>query len=597
MSLILCVVGLASIVVWIRVVAPRLGLALGVPTVATAHLAIVVAALLATHVLRIGAVWAVVAVLAVVGVVGIAAGMRMARERPWPKPSRRTVLVWSSAATGVVAWLLIRLLSIVVPGASVVSWAMEGDATNNLHFARRLLDENGIAIGADANPVPLTSSLIALALGERRDGTDLMTDLIAYGAVWTLLLAILCVVCSVAFTTLIPIGRPRLLVVFGVLGSLLPFGWLVAGLPIGAGYFNTHIALPLLVGAWLVFLSASRAPVVAIVVLAGIATLLLITWSPALLFPVALGAVLLVRHRSEVARIRGWNWSLPALAILAPIAIATTLTIPAFGVQQSALVAPGTGYASTLYLALALATIAVVLAALARRRIGAVVFAGVIGLAGAGYAGAAILLSLSAELFNPWDGYYVAKFLWLTTVLLLVVAGSITAAAAASVQHDRRRWFAVAGAAAGIAAVATGLVIPTDTGRLTPAQLILGGNVWQTGDEAVAVISALSARDEVSIVWDSESPDEAMINYWTLDAAGGHIGGDETLRRFSFEEYSAFRQLGTHDSAARNGLCRVLRSPDHDVVIYTQKETLESELTETCTGSSARFVVGALPGS
>jgi len=598
-SIALLLLALVCLIVWVFVVGPRVGRLLAVPAVAGTLLLVFVGLLLLTPLVPIPLGIVVLAVLAAATAAGF---LLLVRSPPaHRRPSRGALVLWLPATVGALGWLAVRALSFVVQDASRVSWAMEGDATNNLFLARQIVHDNGIVLGSDQNPVPFAAGLVAIPLsieGVGNPGGSLETDLWVFAAVWTVLLAACCIAAGVVAASVVDPRRPTLVGVAGAAGSLLPLTWFVAGLPIEYGYLNVHVVFPLLLASWLAYLGAARAPAVALVALVSLSALILVTWSPVTLIPVALGILVVVRHPKSIFVAHRRTALVPVVAVALFLVFALGLTVPAFFSQAEALEAPGHGYPATWLLSAALALGTLAAAALLRTRIVAPVFAGTVAVVAASYAALASTFYVSRDLFDPWNGYYPVKLVWLIAALMLPVSASLLFAAGARLERRALRATAAALAAVLIVGLAAAPPVDTPAGYIArqPAERILGGHVWQTGDAAVDVIVALSARDEIGILWESASSDEALVNYWALDAAGADLEGDEALRRFAFKEYGAFRATGSHDAFSTNALCALLRDPSRELVIYTDNPALEGEFAENCTGASADFRVGETPG-
>jgi hypothetical protein len=599
MSILLVVLVLVTVSLWVLIVGPRWGSLLAVPAVVTGLSVLVLVTLTVTPLLGVAFGLAVMAVLGAASAAGLVLILR--RRTGIRPPTAAALALWLPASLGAVIWIGVRIAATMVPGASQLSWAMEGDATNNLNYTRTIIADNGIALGGAANPVPIP--VAAVAIPESLDGlwgtggSALAAHLAAYGWVWTAMLATGCVVMGAVAASLVDPRRRALVVVASAGGSLLPLTWFVGGVPIEFGYFNMPFALVLALASWLTFVASSRAPLVALVTEVGIATLLLLTWSPVLLIPVALGVLIAARHRRLIVGARGLTLagSLGAVALF--LAYAGLLTIPTFLVQSSALTAPGQGLPQSWMLALALVAVCLAAGAYLRSRLTIPVFGGVLALVAACYLAMALFLFISREMFDPWTAYYTVKLLWLVTAVLLPIGLSLVAAVGSTVRPRVLALATVSVAAALAVAVAAAAPIARPGAAVhQPAARILGGDVWKTGDDAVRIIVELAARGDSAILWESSSPDEEGVNFWAAYTTGDVDRDDRPLRRFAFREYGAFRGGSPGGAASANALCQLIRDPDRSMVIYTDNPALEEEFTANCTGSSADYRVGQTPG-
>lgn len=599
MSVLLVLLTLANVGLWSLLAGSRWGSLLAVPAVGAATALLIVVTLVVTPFVPVPMGLVVVGVLVAstaVAVVVAAKGRRVVRPGPG------ALALWLPASLGAVVWIAVRVAATLTPGASQVSWALEGDATNNMNYIARLLVDNGIRLGGTENPVPLPVGAVAIPLSLEHlvssQPSTLAADLSSYGWVWTALLGVGCVVMGVICASLVDRRRRVLVAVASAAGSLLPLTWFIGGLPIEYGYFNMPFALALALASWLVFVAAERSPVVAVTTEVALATLLLITWSPILLIPVALGLVLAVRHRRMLVVARGSGLATLVAAVALALGLAGSLTIPAFSVQSTALTASGQGFPASWVLVFALVAASLVAAAHLRTRSAAPVFPGALALVAASYAALALMLHFSRDVFDPWTAYYTVKMLWLVTALWVPVALSLVLAVAATVRPRALALPAVAVVAVGGVLLAAHAPVTGHPGQAVrqPAERILGGNDWATGDAAVRGIAQIAQRGESAFLWQSLSPDEQVINFWAAFAVGDQEAVDRAPKRFAFREYSAFRGGNDSGPASYNALCGLLRDPARSIVVYTDNPLLEAEFTENCTGASADFRVGQTPG-
>ena len=334
MSVLILVFAIACIAVWVAYVGPQWGRLLAVPAVSTSVVLLSVLSLAVTPLLGVNVGLAVIAVLIVATAAGVAVLVR--RPRSMRRPSAAALALWVPAMLGAVVWIASRLIAQFVPGAARLSWSMEGDTTNNLLFARRIVADHGILLGGAENPVPLPVGVLALPLSIERLVTPaddlLRSDIAVFGWVWTLVIAVGCVAMGAAVASCAPPAKPRIVAIASAAGSLLPLTWLVSGLPIDFGFFNVPFAIPMLMACWLLYLGAERSPIVSLVSLLAAATLLLLVWTPALLIPAFLGIVIAVRDRRRLLGLPAREYAVP-LGLVAVFTI--VLPVPPVGTRQS----------------------------------------------------------------------------------------------------------------------------------------------------------------------------------------------------------------------------------------------------------------------
>src|ERR1700742_4225688 len=152
----------ASAFPWLLVLRARFGQLLAVPATGGGALLALLVVLLVSRALHVDIVWALVIASFAVGAVG---GVLLARTAgAFRRPGRYAVALWCPALLGAVVWVATATLAQVVPGASRLGWVMNGDALNNIWYANLAVQDDGLLLGASANPVPLPSALIAAVL-------------------------------------------------------------------------------------------------------------------------------------------------------------------------------------------------------------------------------------------------------------------------------------------------------------------------------------------------------------------------------------------------------------------------------------------------
>lgn len=95
--------------------------------------------------------------LTAVGAAGWWLAVRALTRQQVTRPRASAWWVLAPAST----WVLLVAVAEVVPGASRVSWAMQGDAANDVLFARDILEARGVELGG-TNPVPMMHVLLSV---------------------------------------------------------------------------------------------------------------------------------------------------------------------------------------------------------------------------------------------------------------------------------------------------------------------------------------------------------------------------------------------------------------------------------------------------
>ena len=585
-----------SAVPWLLALSKRFGLLIAVPGTAVASILLAMAVLLVTHAAHLD----IVASEVVAGLLFAGLGLLLLRRTPGAlrKPGRHAAALWCSPAVGALGWIGTLVAAQFVPGASRLSWAMNGDGFNNLFYANAILDARGLAVGQSENPVPLPAAFLAIAMSPGR--TDLAArnllahDLSSFTLIWTLILAATCILTGAVVASAIPARYPRAVALASALGSLLPLTWYVAGLPVQWGYFNAHVVLPLVLGAWLVFLASRRFPVAALVVLSGLTTLILASWAPLVLVPGSLGIVVLVRDWSRIRALRGPAALALAVGTVQVLAWLGAVTVPTFLSQGGALESPGHGFPSA-WPALPFLLIALVaLALLTHRNTALPVFPGTVAIVCATVAASVMMLFIDRAQVDPWSSYYPTKFAWISSVFLVILVVSLTVSAVLELAPWPR--ITVPGiAAVTVAALLACAAIPVDSWSETvvrqPMTRILSGSIWHTGDRAVNQILTLSDPRAPGVLWQSGDPDEAMIDFWVLVTRGGDLTGNPELRAIAFVAYRSYRATGTFDDSDVSPLCRIVKLMKPTPTVHTVNPSLEAEMRETCPAVTVRVVV------
>ena len=597
MILIFVVLALSG-VPWILALSKRFGLLLAVPGTAAAVTLLAMGVLLVSRAVQLDVVLSQV----IGGLLFTAAGVLVLRRTPGAlrRPGRHAVALWVSPVLGALGWIGTLVAAQFVPGAARLSWAMNGDGFNNLFYGNVILTARGLAIGQAENPVPLPASLLALAMSPGRpiiaDRNLLAHDLASFTIVWTLILAVTCILTGAVVASAIPTRYPREVAVASALGSLLPLTWYATGLPVQWGYFNANVVLPILLATWLVFLASRRFPVIALVVLSGLTTLVLATWAPLVLVPGALGIVILVRNWKLIRSLHGSAALVLVLGAAQVLAWVGIVTVPTFLSQGSAFEIPGHGFPTAWPAVPWLLVALVALSFFVRRSTSLPVMPGVIAIACSTIAAAGMLLYLDHGQGNAWSAYYPTKLAWIISVFLVMVVLSLAVATVVALAPGRVT------SVAGIATV-TGAVllacaaIPFDTWSETvvrqPMARILSGSIWHTGDRAANQVLTLSDPRAPGVLWQSGDPDEAMIDFWVLVTRGGDLAGDPELRSIAFVAYREYRATGTFDDSDVGPLCQIVTLMKPTPTVHTANPSLEAELRETCPAVTARVLLGS----
>ena len=571
--------------VWVWVLAPRLGGIAASAAVAPAVGVGVLALLLATAALRVPPLPLLMVTIALAAGSALLVHLR-APETP-RAPERGRLGVTAAAWLSALLWPAVLLVAHVLPGAAPNAWVMNGDSANNILFARRILDDDGIVAGAGENPVPIPAALIALGMAAGRAqvgaGELLRHDVEAFSHTWTIVIALVCGLTALVVASAVPERLVRTRVVAAVLGGLLPVSWYVVGYPIEYGFFNTHVALIFVLSAWLWYTHGVRTGGGTLLVPLLAATSVLAVWSPVVVVPLALAAAATVRDRASWRRPRRRDLALGAIGAVQFAAFGLGFVLPSLLQQGGALGAVGGVYPISRWVFLGLAAGLVVLAVVLRRT-DARVAIGAVAVAVAATVGYAVLLFAARGSADPWTSYYPSKYSWLAGVVLFIIGAALILKVVSALRVGVLRvaaFIVVACAAAGFGQIATW----TNTGyeRDNPALRVLRGDLLGDGEAVTARIFAAADTSRPTVYWDSGDPAESTIDFWVLQMQA-QSSDNERMRVLA---YSAF------DLDDVRELCEIAELAGSPLRVVSRQTDLAARLGASCPGSEIDVVESA----
>lgn len=503
---------------------------------------------------------------------------------------RGSLATWAPALVGPVVWLLAALYSLGLPRGERLGWVLANDTANNLIFARETLYRGGTAVGVLENPVPLPSTVFALAIAPGRASSPpeslLEHDIAAFALVWVLLIALTCFMAGVLTSTIVKqiIRRPMLVVLAGVAGSVIPLTWVYSGYPMEYGFFNTHLALPILIAAFALYLHANRSLGLALTGLLLDATLILAVWSPLVVIPVALMAVLIVVRRRELMSLRGMNLIAVACGVVQLIAFSLLVVLPAFLSQRGALAGVGGIYRLPEWVVFVSGAAVLACGWTLYRRLTDHRMLGLVAVVTSGWAGLAALLFISRRAEDPWT-YYPLKFSWLLTLLFLLLLFALLL----SLAGQARRLSARVLGLATIGALVVGLFawMPSGTAGYTPmgpVERILGLRGAHADAAAVERVFELANPEAPAVLWESELDEDAegFVNVWLT-----------LLRADSMTKNADLRLLGliAFTDKRTEVLCQLGELMGPGLEVRTINSRLPARIAEVCPAAIGSVVV------
>jgi hypothetical protein len=519
-----------------------------------------------------------VAAVAVAGVVGIAALAVMRRRRTLRLPGRAAlpsvVAALAAPALSLVSWVVALGLGRELH----VGWIFANDAVWNTMAARFVVTDGGIDPAAHPNPAPSTAALAASWMLPGREAADeVLRHDVAREAEFVLLVTLAAaVLAGCVAARAVRAAHPVVRVTAGVVGSGFVLGWYVLGFTAELGFLNAPIAVLLLLVCWVGWTDAPRSPVLAAAGLLVAATLLLATWAPIVLVPLALGAMALpVFWRALMGR-GAAAMLVIGLAVAQLIAYGLLITLGDLRSTGAALAADGAAppveprdVAMVVALALA-ATVLLFLRptralALRREAVGVLTVLGA-GAVGGGYL---VLQRLGAGL--GWWGYYPAKFAWLLCVLLLLVLIGLLCSAATVARSPGRVALGACASLALIGVVVSGS-LPLGGVRRLPAAIAIATDAEFAQRSAIAerLFAIADGGPTIAVRLTGDPADDALLNAWLLQSHSED--SSDPVRAYAYGL----------DSSDVVSVCDAMLAWGGGVRLVTSDQRLTAELDEVC---------------
>ncbi|GAB3585238.1 hypothetical protein GCM10027406_33160 [Leifsonia lichenia] len=475
---------------------------------------------------------------------------------------------------------------------NALSWAMRSDAVWNLVSARFLLDDRGLIPSLHPNSSPMTAILLAAGMAPGRAGiatTDLFQhDIAAMAGVFALATVITSLLAGLVIAQMIRPEHPVFRAIGAVLGSALIASWFVAGFSFEFGFYNVMPTVACLLASWLAWRAAPRAPVIAVALLLAMTTALLALWAFLAIVPLALAAVLAVRHIVRRPRSYGWlSWTILGVAAVQVLAYGVLVSLRDLRRDQGALAQGGSMAPVTPALLFILIGLCVAVAAVTARTAGTRAdLVGVVTVSVA-FAGLYAYLGTQVQAAAYWWGYYPAKLVWFGGILLLVVAIGLALERLSRVELAVwPRVAATAGVLVAIVSVAASVLPkPPTFGSLLPYADILAGEGVASGDDVLPTMFALDdpADAKNMLVGYFDWKADGFANLWLLGASA--TGGTDPIRPYSYYL----------DTTSVKDVCSAVKAWGDGVTIRTRSEALPAKLAVTCPDADVTVVVGRVP--
>lgn len=501
-------------------------------------------------------------------------------------------LVWLMPGVVGIIWLGAFFLNVWGLTKVGLTWAMSGDAPTFVTQARDIANLGGNEIWNNAVPVP--PALAAVAMISGRDASlvapTLQHDVTSFALVWAMGIALT----SWAFgAVVVSLLKTRalsrwVLNIVGFGASIIPMTWMYSGYATWYGFFNSTIALGVLLLIVLAFIAGRDHPLALLGLYFFAATTMFLVWSPLVVVPVALGAFVFFTNIRSLWKASTSDKVFALVGLIQLLGFALWQALPLLVATQGTSV-PGSAllalngaaiYFRPLYIAGIFAgTVVALFLALWRKQ--RELLWGLLTLVLSLVAGFAYMVYGSGTFTFPWL-YYPSKFIWIAILVLIPIA--LGSALAWILQFVKNSLFMLVTLAV-VALLSFGFIKATaawghiNAGTETPTifhQLLVERDVTgidQTADREVAEeIFALEKQDHLRMLWQSGNQWEDQINFWML-------------KMWSISDHGAL-MLGdfTYGVKERNleNLCEVLIEVRTPVELVTQNKNLAEELAVNC---------------
>jgi hypothetical protein len=497
----------------------------------------------------------------------------------------RVALILMGAAGAVPLLAAIGIIVSKTVGRLGYSWAMNNDAVWNLVVARFVIDDGGVRGDLHANPSPMSPGLIALVSSIGRAAIVperlIAHDVSRAAEMWLVMALIGALLAGIVCTTAcraLPL-LPRAII--AILGSFVPLSVFTLGNSFSFGFYNSTVALTLLLATWLLWVEGKQAPFATLGFLSLSLVSLLATWGPLaiVVVPLLIAAFVIALRGQELSRPASiWG---AAGGVLLSIAYGLFITLPDLLVQASALANNGGIFAlsparSAFYIG-GLGAILILSAVVSNDR--RMIF-GVAGLLSSSAAGVVFLLIMRDVDGESLWGYYPTKFSWLVISFMIVPAIAALGTLMARIPLRGRHIVTVAGAGAAVA----GLLFLTSGGAVTrpalPIEDLIRGNPGVAGhDQAARALFEIIEPGRVSLASRLGEPGaDRFVNHWSLQLEAD--ADDDPIRWWAY----------FLDPASDTDVCGAVSDATEPVAVFTTDSGLRGSLE--CAENADVVVIG-----
>ncbi|MEP6477789.1 MAG: hypothetical protein ABJB03_00230 [Rhodoglobus sp.] len=589
-------VAVVAIAGWLVALVRRFGADIAVPVTALGFLTFFTLTLLLSRLLHTGVSSALIIAL---GIASLGAGIVLARDAalrvPETKPGTPIRWDWVASFSGALIWFAAELSTVRLTVGERISWAMRNDISNTLTFAHDVVARGGITPGAGENPAPIPAALVAASIAAGRGSVAspglFLHDILAVSVVWGGLIMLACVLAGATAAAVARVlGASRWLrVAAAAVGSLLVLSWLFTGYPMEYGFVNTHVILPVLLSAVLLFLSGQHRPVITAVGLLLALAVTIGTWSPLALLPGALLIVHVLWNPRQLFAARRGSRAALVVGLALALAAASGIALPSLVSQREALAGGGGIYNPGKWVVFALAVAVLVAVLVAERRVRSRVVVGFAALVVAAIGGLGILLFVSRRAADPWT-YYPVKFSWIVSLLFIVILVGASLALAARLHAPAWRtvgFGVVVASVAGVIAWAP-LIISTHV-SMNPINRLLSSQLVEDYPLTADAVLGLADQDHPRLLWKSSLYEEygqkveGEANIWLIQNWVDSLVRQADLRLLAYISYA---------DKSTDTLCQIGELTPQGLEVHTADTALAAALDEACPSAPITVVAG-----
>lgn len=502
------------------------------------------------------------------------------------------LLTWILPAAPGILWITAFFSNLFGFTNVGLTWAMSGDAATFVTQARDIANLGGNEIWNNAVPVP--PALAAMAMISGRDmslvSPTLAHDVESFALVWALGIAFSSWACGALVVALLNTRKLQnwVLYVTGAGASLIPLTWMYSGYATWYGFFNSTIALCVLLIVVLALIGGRNRPLALLGFYFFAVTIMFLVWSPLVVVPVALVVFVFVRNFKNIWKSSIGDWVFACIGLQQLLVFGLWQALPLLVATKGTSV-PGSSLLSlngaAIYfrpifiLAIVAGTVIALSHGLWRRE--RELFSGLLIVVFTIVAGFGYMIYGSGQFSFPWL-YYPSKFIWVGILLLIPIA--LGAALAWLLPLFNKTYFQVIALLAlaglsfaffkGTAAwghINAGTETPTIVHQLLVERDVTG--IDQIANSEVAEeIFALERQDHLRMLWQSGNPWEDQINFWMLKMWSISDHGALMLGDFTY---------GVKERTLAN-LCEVLVEVRTPVELVTDNAQLAKELVDVC---------------